>query len=938
MFEFTVQKIKNRKWLNLCMAAGIILLTAIFSCHPLFESGAARQLLRGQFEAYAQDYRRYPAVFCRVSDVEFQSTGELFGQMDSYEAKWREYVRLDAMASQQYLMFPQNSGSSDLGIKNRMLKVGVMRNLEDHIEIVKGTGFQEAVEEDGAYGCLVSEEMMDHYGVTVGERISFPYLTEGNRSEEVFLVKGIFAMKSAEDPFWHHELSEFNNVLFVSEQSFDVFGAGNVHDKLEASDSLMLDYTQLAPREADRYLDFIRQFQAADPNFSTDMEKLLKHYRQQRRNTAIMLWVLELPCIVLLLLFISMIASQIAVSEESEIAVLQSRGITRQRILLLYLLQSAVLSAVSFIPGILLGFLMCRLAAGTDAFLVFVQKDTSLYRLNPAVLPYAAAAAALSVFLVTFAVWRKSDVTIIEQKALASQKTGKAFWEKYFLDVIFLVVSLYLLYNYSKQSNQISLNIIADKGLDPLVFLDAMLFIFAVGLLFLRLSGYLVRLVSRIGQRWWSPALYASFLQTARTFRKQGMISVFLIMTIAGGIFDANMARTINRNSEERIRYESGCDVKLKELWASRVVRSLEGTSSRYYEEPDCGIYDSLVREGICDSTTKVIYDGNVTVEAGNRSVDTCILMGIHTKEFGMTAQLMDGLNDSHWYHALNALAAVRDGVIISGNMAERFHLKIGDMITYSRYSLKSKTDEDCLGMAVGKICAIVDAFPGYRQYSYPRTAEGEVSEVEQYLVVANIAEVDRIFSTTPYEIWMKLADGREGSQVSDFVQEQGITLAMWDEMEEDIRKNKDSALVQITNGLFTISFLVSLLICTVGFLLYQIMSLKRRELLFGIYRAMGMRIGELRLMLFNEQIFTSFLSILTGGAAGALSTWLFARLIALAYLPQKHNIPIHCCVYYGDMAKLFTVVLGAVVICFGILRTLLQRMDITQALKLGED
>ena len=144
--------------------------------------------------------------------------------------------------------------------------------------------------------------------------------------------------------------------------------------------------------------------------------------------------------------------------------------------------------------------------------------------------------------------------------------------------------------------------------------------------------------------------------------------------------------------------------------------------------------------------------------------------------------------------------------------------------------------------------------------------------------------------------------------------------------------------MIQITNGMFTMSFLISILICSVGFLIYWIMSMKNRELLFGIYRAMGMPIKSIYGMLLNEQFFGSILPILAGGGVGALGTLLFVKLLALVYLPKKHNIAIRMFIYGGDIWKLFAVVMLVVIICLFVIWKLLKKMRIAEALKLGED
>ena len=122
------------------------------------------------------------------------------------------------------------------------------------------------------------------------------------------------------------------------------------------------------------------------------------------------------------------------------------------------------------------------------------------------------------------------------------------FWEKYFLDIVLLGVSIYLLHNFNQEIDKIRARALLGAKMDPLIFLDSVLFIVAMGLVVLRLLQYLVQLVYHIGRKKWRPAVYASFLQITRNFRKQGFISVFLILTVAMGLFNANAARTINQN------------------------------------------------------------------------------------------------------------------------------------------------------------------------------------------------------------------------------------------------------------------------------------------------------------------------------------------------------------------------------------------------------
>ena len=98
------------------------------------------------------------------------------------------------------------------------------------------------------------------------------------------------------------------------------------------------------------------------------------------------------------------------------------------------------------------------------------------------------------------------------------------------------------------------------------------------------------------------------------------------------------------------------------------------------------------------------------------------------------------------------------------------------------------------------------------------------------------------------------------------------------------------------------------------------------------------MSMREINKMLINEQIFSSVLASLAGYGVGVAATALFVKLVSIVYLPESHNIAIAIAVNPYDTVKLTVVVVFMFVVCFVVIRTILKKMNITQALKLGED
>ena len=929
MFGFVINKLKNRKWLNLCLLMGVALFIALFVCHPMFEKGAGNQILDRLFTDHATQQNEFPAQMSREGTyavADYPDSQSVLDKLSGYEKKWTEYVDINKVSSQQLITLSGGRADTEFGGLNHYFTIGYLPELSEYAEVVKSQS------DTATFECSISEKTMDHYGLVAGEKI-YLHVPDGSGKKEIsFVISQICREKDINDPYWAKTLSDMGDVIFVSQDVFDEMMQYYSEDNISYSDFLMLDYRQINTENASLYDGYMEQFKDADKLYNDNIRDTLERFFTQQKTIKLMLWALELPCLVLLILFIRMISAQILSLEENDILVLRSRGATKLQVFILYLQQSGIIAFAGCVLGIVLGYIMCRAAASTDGFLRFTAKDISTYKFVWQMLVYAVAAAVIMVLFITVPVWKKSKDAISERGSRGRISKKKPLWEKCFIDVILLALSAYLLYNYNKQKSTLAISVLENRSIDPVMILDNSLFIFAAALLCVRLTGLIILLVDRLFKKRFSPAMYASFLQLKRTRYNQGFLAVFLIMTVAGGIFDANMARTMNSNMEKRIVYNVGCDAIYNEDFRLRIQKNKDGSVSWMYDEPDFGKYESLKNEGICDGVTRVLEDERVDISAGSGSVSDAYLMAINTKEFGETAKLQsdqnDDINDAHWFNYLNELAKEPDGVIISSNLAKALGLKVGDSLNYSRYVPEAVDDDQIYASENAKVCAIVKGFPGYERYTYETDVEGNVTEQEKYLIVANYATVVEKFGMTPYSVWMNLSKGKT---VDDIYK--NLTSA-----QQLIDENKNSATVQITNGMFTLSFILSLIVCSVGFLLYWVMTLKQRELQFGIYRAMGMRMREVKAMLLNEQIFLSFLPLLAGAGIGITATAMFVRLISIIYLPQKHNIGVNVYIYQSDMLELAGVLFVAVAVCYVVISRLLKSMKIAQALRLGED
>ena len=377
------------------------------------------------------------------------------------------------------------------------------------------------------------------------------------------------------------------------------------------------------------------------------------------------------------------------------------------------------------------------------------------------------------------------------------------------------------------------------------------------------------------------------------------------------------------------MHYLTGADVVLQESWdnSSNYSDPLDpsaASAETVYFEPDFGRYESL--EGI-DSLAKVYINDTVSVGSGKGTIKNIHFMAIHTKDFGETAWFKDGLTDVHWYHYLNAMAQNSQATLVSRNFQTKHGYKLGDSFIYRTAKGDSQR---------GIIYGFVDYFPGFSPVSYKKGTDGLYSETDNYLIVANLQQIQASWGVLPYQIWIKHQDNAD--YLYEFADKNNIYYSTFKDTSVQLTEAKNDPVLQGTNGILTVGFIVVLLLCSVGFLIYWILSIKSRSLQFGIFRAMGMSMREIFTMLINEQLFISGLSIAVGAVVGQLTARLYMPLIQLAYAASDNALPLELISHPDDNIRLFAVIGLVMLICLMILGGLISHMKIAQALKLGED
>ena len=74
------------------------------------------------------------------------------------------------------------------------------------------------------------------------------------------------------------------------------------------------------------------------------------------------------------------------------------------------------------------------------------------------------------------------------------------------------------------------------------------------------------------------------------------------------------------------------------------------------------------------------------------------------------------------------------------------------------------------------------------------------------------------------------------------------------------------------------------------------------------------------------------------GGLSGMLASLLHIDVLAIVYLPQKHNIALRTVIDSTNLLRFMLLLVVMVIVCLLVMRCQIRKLNMVQAIKMGED
>ncbi len=927
---------RNTKWMVLCLFLGFLLAAGMLSTVPIYMDASLQRMLIKDMEEYQLNTGIFPGVYSVEREIPISvSTSEQLELINNIQLTVKEHAEgtgIPVSTSKtilrdnlQYIIHGANASS---GSKSTRVKIDALTDFEDNVTITNGRMYCEGgVAEDGVYEVVATETALKTLEIVMGNEYEVVSVDTSREPIKMRIV-GIYEVNDNNPTYWSEGVGSYINSLITSTDCFcgPLMQSGSV-SLTEISVRYCLSYQTMDMNTLESVTAHIAEdskyFKELGYTFTMNIYDTLLEYTEEAAKLTSILWILQIPTMIMLGFYLFMVSQLNVEQEKNEIAVFKSRGASSKQIFSLYAMEAGLLGLITLVAAPFIGLILCQFLGVSNGFLEFVNRVGIAAKITPMAILYSLLAVVIFFATTMLPIIPASKLSIVQYKQSKTKVVKMSLWEKLCADVILIAASVvfYIIYTDSFNAEILNGTFEATGEINPLFFIFSTCLVIGLGLLFIRIYPYILRLIYLIGKPFWSPSQYMALTTVSRSQGgKERFLMMFLVVTFSFGLFSANTARAINNNKSDRIYYSNGADITLKEYWAETTTTD-ENSAEISYIEKDFERFENLA--GVETATKVLMIEDGVKFNADGKDDSNLTVMAIEPSRFAKVAWFRNDLLPIHWWNYCNALLDFRSGVIISTSLAEKHDVGLGDEVTFKWGG------NDTISTTV---LAVVDYWPGINPNATDKKGETTGFAVMNYSFVFSQTVLE------PYEVWLDLAEGATSEQLYADIKEKKISVETITDSSQLLIAEKNEPQLQGMNGALTLSFVVIMFTTIIGFLIYWILSIKSRTLQFGILRAMGMTFREIVGILGWEQLLVSGVSIAAAFIIGGIASDLFVPLFQSMYNVVDQIPPFRVAATQADYLKIYALIVLMLGGGFAILGGIIKKININKALKLGED
>lgn len=939
-----LKKVTRNYGVFLALFLGIILSLVTINSTVMYGNSLKDSLFQKVLKEYESKYDETAGAIHLYKDG-IRLRGEEFEEFQEENKSVLSMLGLDIEEGRteieaKYSLFWYEESNIEEGIPYyRNYRFKSIFNFIDHVNIVQGRAFNDTFKHKDKnvievmidrrtmrelrleMDKLYRTELVREYNTKV---INAKLESEKEMNPTYFKVVGVYEPKK-NDLFWRKGILRNNyNAFIAHENSLDAF-CMREGKLVDVNSEYFIDFSQYKYSDFGNFKENLevvrRKYESDHFEFNFNMKSLFEGDNKNFKLVSNMLWIIQIPVLAILFLYILMITGIIIDRDKDEIALLKSRGATRGKILANYLFDGGIILAVGLIITPLLSISAAKWMSTTSGFMEFNGEASKNIYMSFDNIYYSIGTGLVFLSALLIPVVKATKEGVVDRKK-SKVRIKLSTWKKTFIDFILIGVGFYGLRSFmnsqtSIQSLKVNIN---SMSIDPLIFISATVLAFGFSLFFLRIYPFFIKLILKLFNKIMPAHIFVLFSNLCRKAGKREYTMLFIMILISSSIFNLKIARTINTNVIDNIKYTSGAEVRMIGYWKGDGFNAPTGGGDDFTPdvlmkteliEPDYGQFESL--ESL-DSITKVLKINNVSLFHSALEINKANIVAVQPKEFGETAHMREDLTPIHWNNYLNVLAKQPNVVFLSSNIKlnRKNKMKIGDLIEIEVFDFRENF-----------------IFGGYVDY-WPGS-----EEKDENLIIGNFNYFYRRIARVPYEVWGKLEDNKKEEDLLNEIREKSVGIMKFSSISE---LTKENIFLKAVNSSITVAFILSMIVTLLGFLIYWCICIRERELQFGILRSLGVKLSKIYSMIFVEQFLVTGMSLLVGVGIGQFISEKFLKIVTEIIFGDSLILPIVQYITSSDYLLIVAIFIISVIFVLVIILKYIADIKLNQAIKIGED
>jgi len=807
LFTFSLRQLKRHWWLNSVLLASMVLGAGVLSGLPMVASAIAGDSLNSLLQQATIADRNLAIKGSSDADTLPADVENTLRDLTQETMAVRETI-----VEARPVIIHAGGDEEDLLPTLMSLHFWSFDRLDERAALIEGR-WPETIPAavDPVLEAVIGVEATGRAGISIGDE-----LVSADESQRVQVVGIVSPIDPGSDVWWgDRQMLPFNmwrRIQFNPDIVENYVSLLLTPDSMSARITtavnwrLILNPRQITASNAESLRQRITAMQGrmTSQGFTveTKLMSLLDSYQDRLAQARVALLLLTAQSSLALLYLLNILGGFLIERARVELHTMSGRGFNRRQLAAIYALPLGLLAVIAWLVSPRITQQVIRLAAGwrDGAALDLIPAETWWLALGAVTVSWLALV--ISIYLSI-----RYELSIGEQQRTLAEniRPGR---RRLLLDISLLALGGLTYWQLTQAGSFIKEGETGSAGIlgavDPVLLIGPSLLLMAIGLIFLRLFPYLLKLAAWVGRQTRGLILPLGLTRLVRQPVGTNRVTLLISVTVGLIFFATIFSHSLITWQEEMARYNEGADIRLL------LPPSKNKPGSVDLELPDGAVVTRVNR-------VEATFQLN---EYQRFNVD---LLAVDPSTFAQVVSFPPGISPFQMSDIMRVLEPDADGpipVVISDNAITR-HLNRGDRVTY----------ELGLDSVDFEVTGIIGDFPLL---------------TEPFAITNRVLLAQRIDQSSPGlidqvtdEQWISVEE-QQHDLLLDQLERHSGTMSLAGDARAKLQEFQADLISRVAVTAFRLNAVVLLILSGVGFVFVQLFTIRQRTAEFGVMRAMG--------------------------------------------------------------------------------------------------